>query len=233
MQCAQIRVALSALADDEDPGIDRDDVDAHLTGCTECRAWHAAAADATAAARAGWRREADVPDLTAEVLAAVAADRRPRKAARAARAGAGAPAGRSLVHAGVLRWALGLSAVAQLLLALPAMLADPGIGDAASHTGREMASFDVAVAIGFLFVAGRPAWARALVPLAVALAGCLLLTSSIDVIDGAAQLGHELNHLLAGVQAVLVWLLARTDRTPVGPEPFSGDGTDRTVPGQA
>ena len=120
----------------------------------------------------------------------------------------------------MLRWALGLSAVTQLLLALPDLFAEPGAGDAAMHTGREMASFDVAVAIGFLFVAGRPAWARALVPVAVALAGCLLLTSSIDVVDGAARLGHELNHLLAGVQAVLLWLLARSDRTPTLSEPL-------------
>ncbi|GAA3386176.1 zf-HC2 domain-containing protein [Cryptosporangium minutisporangium] len=233
MQCAQIRVALSALVDGEDPGTDRADVDAHLAGCAECRAWQATAADATAVAREGWRSAADVPDLTAQVLAAVAADRGAPRPASDHRS----PERRPLVHAGVLRWALGLSAVAQLLLALPGLIADPGTSDAALHTGREMASFDVAVAIGFLFVAGRPAWARALVPVAVALAGCLLLTSSIDVVEGVAQVGHELNHLLAGVQAVLVWLLARADRTPSAPETVlrmqgPGGGPDRTVPGQ-
>ncbi|MFI5955128.1 zf-HC2 domain-containing protein [Cryptosporangium sp. NPDC051539] len=206
MQCAQIRVALSALADGEDPGTDRAALDTHLAECAECRAWRAAAVDATAAAGVRWR-EADVPDLTATVLAAVAADRAPRTKAP------------SMVHAGVLRWALGFSAIAQLLLALPALIAEPG-SSGAVHTGREMASFDVAVAIGFLFVAGRPAWARALVPVAVALAGCLLVTSSIDIVDGAAQFGHELNHLLAGVQALLLWLLARTDRTQAAPEPL-------------
>ncbi|TQS43596.1 zf-HC2 domain-containing protein [Cryptosporangium phraense] len=207
MQCAQIRIALSALADGEDPGIDRAVVDTHLAECAECRAWNAAAVDATAAAVRQARRDADVPDLTASVLAAVAADRAPSRKAP------------PMAHAGVLRWALGFSAVAQLLLALPALIAEPGTG-AAVHTGREMASFDVAVAIGFLFVAGRPAWARALVPVAVALAGCLLVTSSIDIVDGAAQFGHELNHLLAGVQAVLLWLLARTDRTQTASEPL-------------
>ncbi|GAA0284825.1 zf-HC2 domain-containing protein [Cryptosporangium japonicum] len=227
MQCAQIRVALSALTDREDPGIDRADVDAHLAGCTECRTWHAAATEATEAARAAQRPAAGVPDLTEQVLAAIAADNAARRRPRFAftRAGGPAPAGNApgwtgVLHAGVLRWAVGISAVAQLLLALPALVAGPGTTDAALHTGREMASFDVAVAIGFLFVAGRPAWARALVPVAVALAGCLLLTSSIDVADGAAQLGHELNHLLAGVQAALVWLLARTDRTPSASEPL-------------
>ena len=216
MQCAQIRVALSALADQEDPGSDRTDVDAHLAGCAECRAWRSAAAVATAEVRAGRRSASEVPDLTEQVLAAVAADRRP------ARRRSGAAGGRSpgSLHAGVLRWAVGLSAIAQLLLALPALVAEPSTGDAALHTGREMASFDVAVAIGFLFVAARPAWARALVPVAVALAGCLLLTSAIDVADGAAQLGHELNHLLAGVQAALMWLLARADRTQGVSEPL-------------
>ncbi|EXG80146.1 putative integral membrane protein [Cryptosporangium arvum DSM 44712] len=231
MQCAQIRLALSALADREEPGTDRADVDAHLAGCAECRTWHAAAAEATDAARAAQRPAAHVPDLTEQVLAAIAADtaarRRPRFALTrgATRAHPPSRAGDAagwtgFLHAGVLRWAVGISAVAQLLLALPALFAEPGTADVALHTGREMASFDVAVAIGFLFVAGRPAWARALVPVAVALAGCLLLTSSIDVVDGAAQLSHELNHLLAGVQAALVWLLARTDRTPTAPEPL-------------
>lgn len=210
MQCAHLRVALSALADGEDPGTDRADVEAHLAECAECRAWREAAADATATARVRWQ-EAKVPDLTAPVLAAVAADRALRKQRKQTS---------SLVHAGVLRWGLGLSAVAQLLLALPALIAEPDASSAV-HTGREMASFDVAVAIGFLFAAARPSWARALVPVAVALAGCLLVTSSIDVINGAAQFGHELNHLLAGVQAILLGLLARTDRTPTvsGPLP--------------
>ncbi|MFG1921320.1 zf-HC2 domain-containing protein [Cryptosporangium sp. NPDC048952] len=244
MQCAQIRVALSALADREDPGIDRADVDTHLAGCAECQAWQAAATEATGVR---CRATAQPPDLTEQILAAIAADRTTRRRARsglgasvrhaAARLSgraaaadmwaatgsppaAGATSGRAgLLHAGVLRWALGMSAVAQLLLALPALVAEPGAGGAV-HAGREMASFDVAVAIGFLFVAGRPAWARALVPVAVALAGCLLLTSSIDVADGAAQLGHELNHLLAGVQAALVWLLSRTDRTSTPSEPL-------------
>lgn len=213
-------MALSAILDGEDPGVDRTDLDAHLRGCAQCAAWQVSAQNATEATRARWRAEADVPDRTAQVLAAVAAGVAPAR-----------PAGGA--HTGVLRWALAISAAAQLLLALPAMVADPSAGDAALHTGREMASFDVAVAIGFLFVAWRPAWAQALVPVAVALAGCLLLTSAIDVSGGAAQLGHELNHLLAGVQAVLLWILSRTDRTPAGPEPFPGGGPDRTVAGPA
>jgi predicted anti-sigma-YlaC factor YlaD len=219
MQCAQIRVALSAITDGEEPGVGRAEVAAHLAGCEECRAWRSAARDVTEGARAGWASGAEVPDLTAQVLAAVASDR----AASAARRPAKTPVV-GFAHPGVLRWALGISAVAQMLLALPSLVADPTSGNSALHAGREMASFDVAVAIGFLFVAARPAWARALVPVAVALSGCLLLTSTIDVSDGAAQFGHELNHLLAGVQAGLLWWLARANRTLLGPETYSGGG---------
>lgn len=230
MQCAQIRIALSALADGEEPGIALDDVVSHLTGCQECRAWRSAALAVTETARSGWPPAADVPDLTAQVLAAVGAD----PAVTAARVGANPRPATSFVHPGVLRWALGISAVAQLLLALPALVAAPTSGDTALHAGREMASFDVAVAIGFLFVAARPGWARALVPVAVALTGCLLLTSTIDVSGGAAQFGHELNHVLAGVQAGLLWWLARGNRTLVGPETFSEGGvSDRALPDPA
>jgi predicted anti-sigma-YlaC factor YlaD len=221
MQCAEIRIALSAMLDGEQPGVGREEVEAHLVGCDACRAWRCAARSLDAAAGAEWA--AQPPDLTVRVLAAVAAD-------PAARAAAPIPPGR-FAHPGVVRWALGLSAVAQLLLALPALVGSPTSGETALHAGRETASFDVAIAIGFLFVAARPAWARALVPVAVALSGCLLLTSTIDISDGAAQFGHELNHLLAGLQAVLLWLLARAHRTVGRSEPFSGGGgPERALP---
>jgi predicted anti-sigma-YlaC factor YlaD len=187
MTCTQIRIALSALIDGEDPGLPADQASAHLAGCPACQAWHAQAEGVTRAVRV---RSVQVPDLTEQVLAAVAADRP-------------APDGRRQV----LRLALAVSAVAQLLLGLPVLFA--GAGEAV-HVSREMASFDVAIAVGYLFAAWRPVRAAALVPVAVALSVCLLVTSTLDVANNGAVLAHEIGHLLAVFQAGLLWALGRT-----------------------
>jgi Putative zinc-finger len=64
MDCTAFREAISALLDDEDPGIDPTLVEAHLVGCAACRAFAAEAGRLH-----GWLRlqpAAPVPDLTQE-----------------------------------------------------------------------------------------------------------------------------------------------------------------------
>ena len=75
-----------------------------------------------------------------------------------------------------------------------------------------MACFDVAIAVGFLLAALRPAQARAFVPVAFILAVCLAMTSTVDVINNYASLPHELGHLVAIAQGALLWLLGRAHR---------------------
>jgi predicted anti-sigma-YlaC factor YlaD len=186
MMCTETRFALSALIDGEDPGMPADQARAHVATCQACQAWQERAEGVTRAVRV---QSVQVPDLTERVLAAVAADRP-------------APDSRRQV----LRWALAISAVAQLLLSLPTLFA--GSGEAV-HVSREMASFDVAIAVGYLFAAWRPARAAALVPVAVALSICLLLTSTLDVANDGALVAHEIGHLLAVFQAGLLWALGR------------------------
>lgn len=204
MKCNQIRVAISALIDGEDPGVPADQTRAHLVGCAACRSWRQRAEEISRAVRV--QAAADVPDLTERVLAAVAADPEIGSAASRAAAARG--------RRQVLRWALAVSALAQLFLALPLLFS--GIGDTV-HVSREMASFDLAIAVGYLFVAWRPARAAALMPVAVALSICLLLTSTLDVANQGALLAHEVGHLLAVVQVGLLWALSRTGsrRTPL------------------
>ena len=158
-----------------------------------------------------------MPDLTAPVLAAVAADR------AAARRGAGAP--RPRARRQVLRVAVAVAAVAQLAIALPILLA--GLGVAADpHTSREMASFDVALAVGFALAAWRPERARAFVPVAFVLAVCLAGTSAVDIANASTALVHEVGHLAAVVQAGLLWALGRVSRDdrPLAPALAPGRG---------
>lgn len=198
MTCDEVRVALSARLDGEDPPRPAAAVDRHAETCAACRDWLERADRVSRAVRTG---PADVPDLTEPILAAVAADERRRTAARAATV-----QGRRQV----LRVAVGLLAVAQLAAALPILF---GIG-ADLHTGREMASFDIALAVGFAIVAIRPERAQALVPVAFVLAVCLAATSAFDIASSRTALVHELGHLAAVAQAVVLWALGRSMERP-------------------
>ncbi|PZG00156.1 zf-HC2 domain-containing protein [Micromonospora deserti] len=204
MTCDDVRVALSARLDGEDPQAAPALLDGHLDGCPGCRTWLARAEQVTRLVRV---RPVAVPDLTASVLAAVAADsvaarRTPAAALRARRQ--------------VLRVAVGVAAVAQLAIALPVLLA--GLGVAADpHTSREMASFDVALAVGFALAAWRPERARAFVPVALVLAVCLAGTSAVDIANSTTALVHEIGHLAAVVQAGLLWALGRASGEPDRP----------------
>ncbi len=148
----------------------------------------------------------EAPDLTERIMAMVEAD--PVVAAKRARLRAAAQA-----HARrqVLRLAVAAAALVQLALALPTLAGAFFATEAGLHTGREMASFDVAVAVGFLLAAWRPARARAFVPVALVLAICLAITSGVDVVRGITGFSHEFGHLVAVVQAGLLWALGRRE----------------------
>jgi predicted anti-sigma-YlaC factor YlaD len=203
MTCDDVRVALSARLDGEDPGVPAPVLDAHTAGCPACRSWVDRAERAKRALRV---QVADVPDLTASVLAAVAADPQAAAAGRAALA-----RGRRQV----LRVAVAIAAVAQVAVALPLLL--PGLGVVDPHTSREMASFDIALAVGFALAAYRPERARAFVPVALVLAVCLAATSAVDVATSTTALVHEVGHLTAVAQAALLWALGRADRPAARP----------------
>lgn len=174
------------------------DIGAHLDGCAGCRAWQPSAQEVALAVRSEAPDAA--PDLTAPVLAAVTADRRSRGTASGQGAGDAARGRRQVVRA-----ALAVTAAAQLLAALPLLLG----GGEGAHLSREMASFDVALAVGVLLAAWRPERARVFLPVAVALSVCLALTSTLDVAAGSAAVAHEVGHLVAVLQAGLLWVLGR------------------------
>ncbi|WP_187413440.1 zf-HC2 domain-containing protein [Micromonospora sp. MP36] len=199
-----MRVALSARLDGEDPQAPAAALAAHTGSCPGCRSWLAHAERVTRLTRL---QAVDVPDLTAPVLAAVAADR------AAARSGAAAAV---QARRQVLRVAVAVAAATQFAIALPILLA--GLGVAADpHTSREMASFDAALAVGFALAAWRPERARAFLPVALVLAVCLAGTSLVDIAASTTAAVHELGHLAAVVQAGLLWALGRVSGEPDRP----------------
>jgi len=222
MRCDDVRLALSARLDGEalfPPGGPGEaaheaphqaahEVDEHLGGCPTCRAWLAGAERVTRTVRI---QPVEVPDLTARILAAVQAD----GSLPSARVGVGSPdrprqrASRSGGHRRVgLRWALGLLAVAQLMLAVPDLLGAVGHD---AHAGREVAAFDIAIAVGLLVAACYPEHARVFAPVVITLVVCFASISALDIVQGVVTPGRVAVHALAVVQAGLVWLLARTE----------------------
>ncbi|MCP2326910.1 putative anti-sigma-YlaC factor YlaD [Hamadaea flava] len=199
-RCDAVRLDLSARLDGETTELPADRLDTHVAGCDGCRSWLTEAERVTRLARV---RAVGVPDLTGQILAAVAQE---RQTLRVRREG----------DRQVLRIAVAIAAAVQLVLALPVLL---GVG-VDPHASREMASFDIAMAVGFALAAWKPDRARAFVPVAFVLAGCLAATSFLDLAGGATHLAHEVGHVVALAQAGLLWALGRK----------SGVGT-ATVPG--
>lgn len=102
------------------------------------------------------------------------------------------------------RGALAAVALAQLVwVTVPALL----FGDrgAPIHVSHEMGSFDMALAVGFLVAAWRPARAQGMRVLVGAVALFLVLTAAMDLATGRTSMTDEAPHLLA----VAGWLLLR------------------------
>ncbi|WP_203713181.1 zf-HC2 domain-containing protein [Asanoa siamensis] len=207
--CEHVRVALSARLDGEAPPATAAEIDAHTATCPGCQAWLAGAERLDLLVRA---TPAPTQDLTARVLTAVATDQRRRSAAE------------PVARRQVLRVAVGVLAVAQLVSAVQALLGVEGALGA--HATREMACFDIALAVGFALAALRPERARALLPVALVLALCLAATSAVDVANGRTAVVHEIGHLAAVVQAAALWALGRGGprTTPLTPATAAGRG---------
>lgn len=198
-ECAPVRETLSAGLDDETGPVPDDVVAGHLAACPACRAWQEQAHELTRRVRLAPARP--VPDATGDVVAAVLADRASR-----------APRHR------VLRFALaGVAAVQLAAVVVPALvLGDAGPG-VPVHAARELGVFNLALVLGLVVAAVRPALARGVLYPVAAASGLLVVLSAADTVLGQTTLLDELPHLVALVGALL--LLALTRRLPARPEP--------------
>jgi predicted anti-sigma-YlaC factor YlaD len=193
MRCDECREAVSAGLDGvSEPGT-AGAVDAHLATCDGCRRWAAAAERLHRTVRV---RPADaVPDLTGAIMASAPAIRplRPR-----------------------FEWAryvlVGI-AVTRLVLAVPGLLLGEGAA-VDGHVARELASWDVALAVGLLVVAWRPRLASGMLAFALTLAAALVVSIVLGVIGGEVRVATESTHVIELAGVGLVWLLARRDGPP-------------------
>lgn len=204
VNCGRAQAALSARHDGEEPGLPDATLAAHLGGCAACRDF-AAVMDRPAGTLHAVRRESlsvagratgvHRPDLAARIASL---------AAREDRAGVW----------WVLRMLLAAVALGYLATAVPELVFASDAHHA--HLARHLGAFEAAYAVGLLFVAARPAKARAMVPFTVALAAVMGVAMVVDLAGGHAFPLAETTHLLELAGLVLVWLLATRRGWPGG-----------------
>jgi len=184
VKCETAREAISALLDNEDVGADPRELEDHLLGCAECRAWQARAHQVTRNARLEPARPVTVP--ADELVAAVLAHSRPPR------------------RPGAVTWVrVGLLAVAaaQVWVTVPKVLSSNHHD--AEHISHEIGAFAMALAVGFVIAAWKPDRAHGMHALVGAVAALLVGTSTFDLVYGHTDFGNEGPHLLA----VAGWLL--------------------------
>jgi predicted anti-sigma-YlaC factor YlaD len=184
MDCTTCREAISAAMDGEATPDERAAIDGHLASCAECRAWSLTASRAHRLVRL--RPAEAVPDLAPAILARA----HPPNAGRWE----------------WIRTALAVVALTELVLSVPALF---GVDSGATvHVARHVGSLSAALAVGLLYAAWKPVRAYGLLPIALALAGCLLVTSLVDVANGRVDALGEAHHVLDLGAVVLLWALA-------------------------
>ena len=195
MSCTRIRHAISARLDGEDPDVEPSVIEAHLDACARCREFAASAERFHRASRLAPAPQ--VPDLTPAILAAIGNE------PAALRSGT-EPGDTQLA----LRWILATLALVQIGVAVPALLlgSDAGLP---VHAARHLGSFDIAVAVGFLFAAWRPARIPGLLPVVAALVACLVASSLLDVFAGNTGAFGEAHHATDFAGLAVLWLLCR------------------------
>ncbi len=195
MECERYRHAISARLDGEDTGIDAAALAGHLATCSACRNWEADVIGFTRAVRVA---SADpIPDLTPAILAAIGREPAP-----------------SRLDPTALRWGLGAVALVQFVLAISTILF--GTNGMTGHLTRDVGSFDLALAVGFVYAAWRPARAYGMLPIVGALVACLAVTTTIDLSKGRAGAGSEAGHLLDLMGLAFLWLVTRTSMATPG-----------------
>ena len=193
MICDRIQLSISAVLDGEDAPEPPSVVANHVATCAGCRAYRDGAESLHREVRVA--AAPAVPDLTPQILLSIGADARHADAAD--------PEARGL------RLVVALLGLLQLGVALPALLFGEDAG-LPVHTARHLGSFGVALGIGLLVAAWRPERVAGLLPLAVALVACLVVTCVLDVTTAHVPPSNELNHAIEVVGLVSLWLLSRT-----------------------
>jgi predicted anti-sigma-YlaC factor YlaD len=201
--CDECREAISAELDGEVSPAEPAAMAAHLGRCAGCRSFAERAAYVTRLSRI--RAAEPVPDLVAAVLAA-------------------APTVRRRCTAAVPRLLLGGVGLGQFALAVGGVIGTSGTahhggvdlgsiefaGASAVHLSNESSAWNLALAVGFLWVTIGSTRVSGLVPVVGAFVAVLTALSALDVVDGRVDPARLLTHGLVVIGFVLLLVLQRT-----------------------
>jgi hypothetical protein len=95
-----------------------------------------------------------------------------------------------------------------------ALLVTGGSGVVPVHLNREMGTFAVALGVGLLAAAARPARTGGLLAVMVTVASISVLVGAIDVAVGRIALVDEIPHLLEVAAVLALWRLTRPGMSP-------------------
>ena len=207
-QCPECTEALSARLDGEQSPKEGRAIDAHLASCAACHRYHNQAAHVTRLARTAVAIQE--PDVSEAVLAAVPRSHGPR-----------------LIT--VLRVFLGLVGLGQVELALVELLAAHSTGAGSgkivlqgasvAHFAHESAAWNLALGVGFLWVARRASPSAGMVPTLVTFVAVLTVLVAMDAVAGRVDLTRVLSHGLVVLGLILMILLERLPRPAGGTNP--------------
>ncbi len=194
MDCHHAQALVSAGLDGELSEAEQAAATAHVATCPAC---HAFVADAELVQRIVRVAPAPpVPDLTGAIMAAL-------------------PTPPAATRDRAVRLGLVGAAVLLVLLALPSLLTT---GHAAHE--QHLASFDIALAVGFVWVAARPARALSgFLPIGTVLVGSCVFLAALDAAAGRGDNLRLVTHGIAVLGMIATWtLVAQTHRRPAGDE---------------
>ncbi|MGH3812114.1 MAG: zf-HC2 domain-containing protein [Pseudonocardiaceae bacterium] len=208
MDCTQCREALSARLDGEESAAQRCTIDAHLVTCAACRRFADEAARVTRLARTALATPE--PDVAEAVLAAAPRSRRPRLAT-------------------ALRVLLCLVGLAQLEVAFVGVLTAQSAGHGSqvvmlegasiAHFAHESAAWNLALGVGFLWIAWRSSRTSGMVPTLGTFVAVLAALVVLDVVAGRVDPERFLLHGLVLLGLILVIALDRLPRPTRGTVP--------------
>lgn len=223
MNCECCRTSISARLDGETAPASAAEVDAHLERCQECRAHQAESAGLTRSLRV--RPVTGTPDLVDAVLARAERPDRVRP---------------------LLRGALAVTAVLQIMLALSQLLGLAGAhgpmdhGGMSAHLFNESTAWNLALGVGMLWAAWRDRTADGVLPVLGAFVAVLGAFSVHDLVVGAATPARVTSHTLLLVGLGLLVAVHRRnrgdggsapDRGADGPGSWAGPGEPPTIAG--
>jgi len=193
------RAALSAQIDGEPEPPLTPRIAEHLATCPYCAVWRESLHRLTRRVRLTEAKGR--PDRAPQLLAAVLADQQTRNRSK--------PATR------LVRLGLATAAAAQLVIVIPALILGDAGAQVPPHASRELGAFNVALAVGFLVTALRPARARGALLLVAPATALLVALGIIDSVLGETTLLAETPHLITVAGWALLAALARN--TPIEP----------------